>query len=125
MFPNVVIKPSDAVSGKFLSLGTNEFGDACRYGQDLPYGYNSDRGIVSRRSKQKVVGSAVLSAFKNLPVVLGNALDAPQCPIVAGFGNGFCENRLDEGPHIEFQSESVHFGFRMSPEEPPDEIHGI
>jgi len=84
-----------------------------------------NRGIVSRRSKQKVVGSAVLSAFKNLPVVLGNALDAPQCPIVAGFGNGFCENRLDEGPHIEFQSESVHFGFRMSPEEPPDEIHGI
>ena len=42
-FPDVRIDGSGAISKEFLRLGVNGFIDACRYVQQLPYGYNSDR----------------------------------------------------------------------------------
>jgi hypothetical protein len=89
----VVIKPSDAVSGKFLSLGTNEFGDACRYGQDLPYGYNSDRDDLmilfnekmgSCTTKHAVI--ATLAAELGLPIEKSIGIYAMTEAIVAGTG---------------------------------------
>jgi hypothetical protein len=43
VFPNAAIKASGPVSDKFLSLGVNDFIDACRFVHELPYGYNTDR----------------------------------------------------------------------------------
>jgi hypothetical protein len=43
VFPDKPISNAGIVSAKFLSLGINRFIDACRYVQDLPYGYNTNR----------------------------------------------------------------------------------
>jgi hypothetical protein len=43
VFPNTAIKASGPVSGKFLSMGIDDFTDACRLVHELPYGYNTDR----------------------------------------------------------------------------------
>jgi hypothetical protein len=53
VFPNATIKAAGPVSGKFLSLGINGFIDACRYVQELPYGYNSDRDDLMILFKEK------------------------------------------------------------------------
>ena len=42
-FPDARIDRSGAISKEFLRLGVTGFMDACRYVQQLPYGYNSDR----------------------------------------------------------------------------------
>lgn len=43
VFPDKPIAGGGIVSDKFLSLGIQNFLDACRYVHELPYGYNSDR----------------------------------------------------------------------------------
>ena len=42
-FPDARIDGSGAISQEFLRLGVTGFMDACRFVQQLPYGYNSDR----------------------------------------------------------------------------------
>ncbi|MGV7222993.1 MAG: hypothetical protein ACQ9MH_15865 [Nitrospinales bacterium] len=42
-FPNARIDGSGVISNEFLRLGVTGFIDACRYVQQLSYGYNSDR----------------------------------------------------------------------------------
>ena len=43
VFPDKPITGGKTISDKFLSLGVETFISACRYVQEFPYGYNSDR----------------------------------------------------------------------------------
>ena len=45
VFPDQSIREAGAspMAGTFLNLGISGFQDACRWVQQLPYGYNSDR----------------------------------------------------------------------------------
>ncbi len=75
VFPNPLLKPPNVLSEKFLSLGINTFHNACRYIQELPYGYNSTRddvfilfkeGYGSCTTKHGVI--ATLAKEINIPV---------------------------------------------------------
>jgi hypothetical protein len=43
ILPDADISGSGVISKEFLRLGITGFNDSCRYVQQLPYGYNSDR----------------------------------------------------------------------------------
>lgn len=43
VFPDKSLSNTGIISSKFLSLGIKSFNQACRYVQELPYGYNSNR----------------------------------------------------------------------------------
>jgi len=93
VFPNAAIKTSGPVSGKFLSLGINEFIDACRYVHELPYGYNTDRDDLMILFKEKL-GScttkhaviATLAAESGLPIEKAIGIYAMTEEIVKGTG---------------------------------------
>jgi hypothetical protein len=74
-FPDRTIDPVGLVAERFLSLGIRRFHDACRYAQQLPYGYNSDRddlmilfqeGFGSCTTKHAVI--ATLAEELDLPI---------------------------------------------------------
>jgi hypothetical protein len=93
VFPNAVIKAASPVSDKFLSLGINEFIDACRYVHELPYGYNSDRDDLMILFREKM-GScttkhaviATLAAESGLPIEKAIGIYAMTEEIVKGTG---------------------------------------
>jgi rRNA maturation protein Nop10 len=43
VFPDGSIPSAGVISQKFIELGIHTFQEACRYVQQLPYGYNSDK----------------------------------------------------------------------------------
>ena len=43
VFPDKSLSKAGVISAKFLNLGIKSFIQACRYVQELPYGYNSNR----------------------------------------------------------------------------------
>jgi len=43
VFPNKSLSHAGIISAKFLSLGIKSFIQACKYVQELPYGYNTNR----------------------------------------------------------------------------------
>lgn len=43
ILPDAPIADAGPVSAKFIEMGISSFQEACRYVQELPYGYNSDR----------------------------------------------------------------------------------
>ena len=74
-FPNASIGERGIVSEQFLQLGVTGFIDACRYVNQLPYGYNSDRddllilfkeGFGSCTTKHAVI--ATLAQEIGLPI---------------------------------------------------------
>ena len=91
VFPNATIKAAGPVSSKFLSLGTTGFIDACRYVQELPYGYNTDRDDLMILFKEKF-GScttkhaviATLAAELGLPIEKAVGIYAMTEEIVTG-----------------------------------------
>lgn len=75
VFPNPFLTPPAVLSAKFLGLGIKTFHTACRYVQELPYGYNSTRddvfiifkeGYGSCTTKHGVI--ATLAEEINVPV---------------------------------------------------------
>jgi hypothetical protein len=75
VFPNKAIITAGLISKHFLSLGIDQFLDACDYVHQLPYGYNSDREDLMILFKEKM-GScttkhaviATLAAELDLPI---------------------------------------------------------
>jgi hypothetical protein len=53
VFPNKSISNTGTISAEFLSLGIKSFLEACRYVQELPYGYNTDRDDLMILFKEK------------------------------------------------------------------------
>jgi len=93
VFPNAAIKASGPVSDKFLSLGVNDFIDACRFVHELPYGYNTDRddlmilfkeNLGSCTTKHAVI--ATLAAELGLPIQKKVGIYAMTEGIVTGAG---------------------------------------
>ena len=93
VFPNTAIKASGPISEKFLSLGINDFIDACRFVHELPYGYNTDRDDLMILFKEKF-GScttkhaviATLAAELGLPIQKKVGIYAMTEKIVTGAG---------------------------------------
>jgi hypothetical protein len=93
VFPNTAIKASGPVSEKFLSLGINDFIDACRFVHELPYGYNTDRDDLMILFKEKL-GScttkhaviATLAVESGLPIKKKVGIYAMTEDIVTGAG---------------------------------------
>lgn len=54
VFPNKAITSAGPISRHFLSLGIQQFLDACDYVHHLPYGYNSDRDDLMILFKEKM-----------------------------------------------------------------------
>jgi len=53
VFPDKSLSNDGIISAEFLSLGIKTFLQACRYVQELPYGYNSDRDDLMILFKEK------------------------------------------------------------------------
>jgi hypothetical protein len=53
VFPDKLIQDAGPVSRRFLKLGIGSFHHACRYVDELPYGYNSDRDDLMILFKEK------------------------------------------------------------------------
>jgi len=53
VFPDKPLSNAGIISSKFLSLGIKSFNQACRYVQELPYGYNSNRNDLMILFKEK------------------------------------------------------------------------
>jgi hypothetical protein len=93
VFPNAAIKVSGPVSGKFLTMGIDDFTDACRLVHELPYGYNTDRDDLMILFKEKL-GScttkhaviATLAAESGLPIKKKIGIYAMNEEIVTGAG---------------------------------------
>jgi hypothetical protein len=75
VFPNKAIINAGIISNHLLNSGINNFLDACRYVQGLPYGYNSDRDDLMILFKE-MMGScttkhaviAILAAELDIPI---------------------------------------------------------
>jgi len=53
VFPDKSLSKKGIISAKFLSLGIKSLIEACRYVQELPYGYNTDRDDLMILFKEK------------------------------------------------------------------------
>ncbi|MCG6895131.1 MAG: hypothetical protein LJE65_16120 [Desulfobacteraceae bacterium] len=54
VFPDKTIRTSGPIADTFKGLGITTLWEACRYVQDLPYGYNSDRYDLMILFKEKM-----------------------------------------------------------------------
>lgn len=91
VLPDKPISREGMVSAEFLNLGIASFSDACRYVQQLPYGYNSDRDDIlilfaekmgSCTTKHAVI--ATLAEELNLPIQKQIGIYAMTDDIVTG-----------------------------------------
>ncbi len=79
VFPDKTISNVGIISAKFLSLGINRFIDACRYVQDLPYGYNTNRDDLMILFKENMGTCTTKHA---VIATLGNELNLPIAKII-------------------------------------------
>lgn len=54
VFPNQLIVAAGPIAGAFIDLGVATFLEACRYVNELPYGYNTDRDDLMILFKEKM-----------------------------------------------------------------------
>jgi hypothetical protein len=69
--PDAIITDRGPVSRYFLNLGPRIFWDACRYVQELSYGYNSDRDDPMILFKEET-GPSVTPRVMRLFVMIEN-----------------------------------------------------
>jgi hypothetical protein len=91
VFPEKAIIGTGSVSKAVLDLGIRSFLDACRYVNELPYGYNSDRDDLMILFKEKMgtcttkhAVVATLAAELGLPITKGVGIYAMTEAIVTG-----------------------------------------
>ncbi len=91
VFPDKHLSNVGLISTEFLTLGIQNFIDACRYVQTLPYGYNSDRDdlmILFKENKgtctTKHAVIATLAVELNLPISKSIGIYAMTEEIVTG-----------------------------------------
>jgi hypothetical protein len=107
IFPERGIRGDGAVSDTFRSLGIHSFLEACRYVNELPYRYNSDRDDLMILFKEKmgtcstkhaVIGT--LAVELGLPVTRGVGIYAMTEAIVTGTDKILAEYGLPYVPMI-------------------------
>jgi hypothetical protein len=79
VFPNKPLSNVGIISAKFLSLGINRFIDACRYIQELPYGYNTNRDDLMILFKENMGTCTTKHA---VIATLANELNLPIAKII-------------------------------------------
>ena len=79
VFPNKPLSNVGIISAKFLSLGINRFIDACRYVQELPYGYNTNRDDLMILFKENMGTCTTKHA---VIATLANELNLPIAKII-------------------------------------------
>jgi hypothetical protein len=107
IFPERGILEGGAVSDTFRSLGIHSFLEACRYVNELPYGYNSDRDDLMILFKEKM-GScttkhavvATLAAELGLPITRGVGIYPMTEAIVTGTDKILAQYSLPYVPMI-------------------------
>lgn len=93
LFPDKKMTRLGIISDNFLGIGIEKFHSACRFVQELPYGYNSDRDDLLILFKEKM-GScttkhaviATLAEELNLPIAKHIGIYAMNEKIVTGCG---------------------------------------
>ena len=107
VFPEKAIIGTGSVSKAFLALGIRSFLDACRYVNELPYGYNSDRDDLMILFKEKMgtctskhAVIATLAAELGLPITRGVGIYAMTEAIVTGADKILAEYGLPYVPMI-------------------------
>jgi len=107
VFPDKVITKDSSISVKFQGMGIRSFLDACRYVNELPYGYNSDRDDLMILFKEKMgtcttkhAVIATLAAELGLPITRGVGIYAMTEAIVTGADKILTEYGLPYVPMI-------------------------
>jgi hypothetical protein len=107
VFPENAIIGTGSVSKAFLDLGIRTFLDACRYVNELPYGYNSDRDDLMILFKEKMgtcttkhAAIAALAAEIGLPITKGVGIYAMTEAVVTGADKILTEYGLPYVPMI-------------------------
>lgn len=116
--PDEKITQAGSIAEEFLSLGIGTFLEACRWVQELPYGYNSDRDDLMILFKEKMgtcttkhAVIATLAAELGLPVTRGVGIYAMTEAIVTGTDKILSEYDLPYVPMIHCFLE--YDGFRV------------
>jgi hypothetical protein len=107
VFPNARIRASGPVSGKFLSMGIDDFIGACRFVHELPYGYNSNREDLMVLFKEKLgtctskhAVIAALAAESGLPIKKVVGIYAMTEEIVSGANEVLDKYKLPYVPMV-------------------------
>ena len=107
VFPDRTISEAGSVSKAFLDLGIRSFQNACRYVNELPYGYNSDRDDLMILFKEKMgtcttkhAVIATLAAELGLPITRGVGIYPMTEAIVTGADKILSEYSLPYVPMI-------------------------
>jgi hypothetical protein len=107
VFPDVLILDRGPVSAEFLSLGIRSFLAGCRYVNELPYGYNSDRDDLMILFKEKkgtcTTKHAVIASLAEelgLPVEKNIGIYAMTEEIVTGTDRILADYRLPYLPMV-------------------------
>jgi len=107
VFPDRTISEAGSVSKAFLDLGIRSFQNACRYVNELPYGYNSDRDDLMILFKEKMgtcttkhAVIATLAAELGLPITRGVGIYPMTEAIVTGADKILSEYGLPYVPMI-------------------------
>jgi hypothetical protein len=107
VFPDKEISEAGPVSKAFLALGIRSFLDACRYVNELLYGYNSDRDELMILFKEKMgtcttkhAVIATLASELGLPINRGVGIYAMTEAIVTGTDKILAEYSLPYVPMI-------------------------
>ena len=107
VFPEKAINGTGRVSQAFLGLGIQSFQEACRYVNELPYGYNSDRDDLMILFKEKMgtcstkhAVIATLAAELVLPITRGVGIYSMTEAIVTGTDKILYEYSLPYVPMI-------------------------
>lgn len=107
LFPDKQITVAGPVSKEFLGLGITSFQQACRYVNELPYGYNSDRDDLMILFKEKMgtcttkhAVIATLAAELGLPITRGVGIYPMTEAIVTGTDKILTEYSLPYVPMI-------------------------
>jgi len=107
VFPEKAITGTGRVSQAFLGLGIWGFQEACRYVNELPYGYNSDRDDLMILFKEKMgtcstkhAVIATLAAELVLPITRGVGIYSMTEAIVTGTDKILYEYSLPYVPMI-------------------------
>ena len=107
VFPDKVITKAGSITVEFQGMGIRSFLEACRYVNELPYGYNSDRDDLMILFKEKMgtcttkhAVIATLAAELGLPITRGVGIYAMTETIVTGTDKILTEYGLPYVPMI-------------------------
>jgi hypothetical protein len=107
VLPDKVLTNAGIVSAEFQSKGIRSFHEACRYVNELPYGYNSDRDDLMILFKEKMgtcttkhAMIATLAAELGLPITRGVGIYPMTEAIVTGTDKILTEYSLPYVPMI-------------------------